>query len=189
MSGQPQETRREERLRIIYQAIRSAAINGERCPSSHTLAKLAKFKCPTGVLKVLAEFEMDGIITRRRDGNWRIIQFTADGISTARKPHAIIVPAIPKTPIAHIVHAAAAVFGTTVKDIMGRSRFPEHTRPRHAVVHVAIAQGYGPAMIGRRMGRDHKTVAYSNRQAAVLAEYYPAFRMKLDDLIDRVAAA
>lgn len=87
-----------------------------------------------------------------------------------------------------IVDHAADVFGTTAKDILSPSRFNEHVIARRAVSLASINQGWSFAAIGRVLGRNPKTVAYSRDIALRNMQSDPAFCAKIAELDKRVAA-
>lgn len=71
-----------------------------------------------------------------------------------------------KPTVRDLARHAARLTRTCVNDVLGKSRFKEHVRPRHAAMLVAHRNGAGYAHIGRQLGRDHSTVMTAIRRSA-----------------------
>ncbi len=77
---------------------------------------------------------------------------------------------------------AAKLTRTCPEDVLGKSRFKEHVRPRHAAMLVAHRNGAGYAHIGRQLGTDHSTVMTAIRRSTQKLLNDPAFGYVVDAL-------
>lgn len=84
-----------------------------------------------------------------------------------------------KPPVRALVKIAADIWNTTESDILSKSRFREHARPRQAVCHVAYYAGWSGPHIGSILsGRDHSTIRMARDMAVVYAHHEPEFRAR-----------
>jgi len=70
-----------------------------------------------------------------------------------------------------MMKAAATYFGVTSADILGHTRFPEHTKVRYALWAALHNRGWTKDRIGKATGRDRTTVRHGLRRAAYMCEH------------------
>jgi chromosomal replication initiator protein len=77
------------------------------------------------------------------------------------------------------LRTAADVFGISLSELTGDSRFTDLVRARWAVMLAMRARGLSTSRIGVALGgRDHTTVIHGLRQGALLRATDPAFASK-----------
>src|SRR5689334_23341961 len=88
-----------------------------------------------------------------------------------------------------ILARAAAIWHTTIADLVGPRRFVRLTAPRQAVAYALRQHGYGVQEIGEILHRDHTTICYSLKQAAERAASDPRYAAQLRALLGEAAPA
>lgn len=173
--------------RLVYNAVKDAAINGQPVPRVKELSKVAGYTHDDGAHKPLRDLVREGVLEIEGSGLRRIMRIPALNIQTAsryvepeQKPYLVR--------IACFVDHAADVFDTTAKDITGTSRFREHVRARRAVALAASLHGWGVTAIGRALKRDHSTVRYHCAEARKSMQSDPAWSGLMGQLVERIAA-
>jgi chromosomal replication initiation ATPase DnaA len=68
------------------------------------------------------------------------------------------------TPVAHIIAAAADLYGVDVDDVLSTSRADRAVRARQGACWLLRGHGMSLPEIGRALGRDHTTVLYACRK-------------------------
>lgn len=72
-----------------------------------------------------------------------------------------------RTPFQRIKVAVCHEFSITPADLMGASRKPVFTTPRHVAMHLATKHTPNSRAVGRLFGKDHTCVLLANRKMAV----------------------
>ena len=86
-----------------------------------------------------------------------------------------------KARVDDILTLAARIWKVDRADLIGKSRFAIHSRPRQAVMLIAREHGHSFPQIGRRCGRnDHTTAIHGYRNAKEIARLDPDYAAKVD---------
>jgi Bacterial dnaA protein helix-turn-helix len=89
--------------------------------------------------------------------------------------------------ILDIARLCAARFGIPFKDIMSRSQFPEHARPRLAAYLIARRAGRSASSIARCFSRDHTTVCTGSRRIEAASKSNPVLRADIAAIEAKIA--
>lgn len=152
--------------------ITEAALANRACPSNEEIARVAGFGTSSTASKCVRFLCDQGRIEYRRRGTDRVVYVKSVDRCTFDVHQGVH----------NIVSRAAAVFDTTVRDILSDSKFREHVRARWAVMLVATEIGYPPTTLGRAVSRNHATVNYGLGEARRLSDRSIAYRNQLTRL-------
>lgn len=189
-----QVQRAAEKRQRLYRRLCQAAANGEVCPGNAELGRACGYTAST-VGDVLMRFTDDGLIAVERRGHLRIVTIRATGERTAPPWSDESVIVRPKRPVREIAETVIGHLGASPKDVLSRSRFKEHVRPRQIIFALSVREGWSAKHVGRVMGFDHSTVLYARRalpeyikRDAALAETLGELRAMMPPLPERVIA-
>lgn len=139
------------------------------CPSTAEISAALGYKHHSSVGQAFSGLLKRDVLRRTGTSYRRVYEIVATGEKTP--PHPVLAMPVKKLPnIKAIIQSAADIFSTTTEDILSKSRFREHCRPRFAVVFVARKRGWQYQHIAHEMARDHSTIMHANRQARDLIQ-------------------
>lgn len=175
----------------IYRLLRDAAERGEACPTNTEIAAAVGYRNPWNAGEAMRRLADTGAISVEGRGRRRVVTIAQGGASTAAPPSpppALSQPARPKVAVREIVEIASDVWEVSAREIRSGVRSRYVVRPRQAVCGVAARLGWPVTSIGRAIGRDHKTVAYSRRKFDDFTQTDPGFAARVDRLDREVRA-
>ena len=95
-----------------------------------------------------------------------------------------------KARVDDILTLAARIWEVDRADLLGKSRFAKHSRPRQAIMLIAREHGHSFPQIGKRLGRnDHTTVIHGCHNAKAVIRIEPDYAAKVDLLRQQVLEA
>lgn len=89
--------------------------------------------------------------------------------------------------IAKVAKAAEAVFGLGAGELYSPSSTRRLSEPRFAAYLIARRRGHAFAAIGATFGRSFVSAIYGTRRAAEMAELYPDYAEKIDEIERRMS--
>ncbi len=173
------------RRRRLYRSVRRAAERGEHCPDSKTLAFDSGYSPATigGALVALRDL---GLTEVEIFGKLRVVTICETGQKTREPRRREVARVRPKRPVREIARTVVGALGICEKDVLGRSRFKEHVRPRQIIFALSEREGWSLSHIGRVMGYNHTTVLYAREMLPEYVKRDPALARTMRDLMEQL---